>query len=504
MSRRNPEQHPAAIRPGIWLFAAACLLAALGIAAGLTQSGEDGRRAAVAAKSRESSALAIAAEPQREAIASRSDAAPPAHVGSACSCAGRVARGAAAGSARGIAARRRDGARRCAWRLADRRRDPRARKRSSARRRVARSRRRRARGRTVAIAPPRTRACSASPTRYSSSTSCRTPIAERSSRSGYPAEERTRAAAESQVRGLTPEMRRDLLDVVLRSDGLAERVAPEFAPPESGLRVGGRVALKVAGFRSPGGIGRVRSRVRNALRLTIVWRSREASHRETSHPSHRTQLCRRYVSRRQKWEKCMEGQAHQSAIVFALSHMTIEGMVTMTILGLMSFASWTVIVGKAAAVCGSSAASPPTSIAPSRRPTTLSSWQGQETEEREVEVQGRAALHGLRLRLPGDAGPADALRAEEPHERLESARAAQGALRRARGDGTRDGRRAGAPQRRHGDPRAGDLGRSLRRSHRHRVRRDGSVLRRRAGGPGEPLGDGARAWPARSSTPCSV
>ena len=43
----------------------------------------------------------------------------------------------------------------------------------------------------------------------------------------------------------------------------------------------------------------------------------------------------------------MEGQAHQSAVVFALSHMTIEGMVTMTILGLMSFASWTVIVGKA-------------------------------------------------------------------------------------------------------------------------------------------------------------
>jgi biopolymer transport protein TolQ len=43
----------------------------------------------------------------------------------------------------------------------------------------------------------------------------------------------------------------------------------------------------------------------------------------------------------------MEGQAHQSAVVFALSHMTIEGMVTLTILGFMSFASWTVIVGKA-------------------------------------------------------------------------------------------------------------------------------------------------------------
>ena len=41
----------------------------------------------------------------------------------------------------------------------------------------------------------------------------------------------------------------------------------------------------------------------------------------------------------------MEG--HESAVLFALKHMTSEGMVTMTILGFMSFASWTVIVGKA-------------------------------------------------------------------------------------------------------------------------------------------------------------
>jgi biopolymer transport protein TolQ len=40
-------------------------------------------------------------------------------------------------------------------------------------------------------------------------------------------------------------------------------------------------------------------------------------------------------------------EGHQSAIVFALGHMTVEGMVTMSILALMSFASWTVIVGKA-------------------------------------------------------------------------------------------------------------------------------------------------------------
>ena len=41
----------------------------------------------------------------------------------------------------------------------------------------------------------------------------------------------------------------------------------------------------------------------------------------------------------------MEG--HESAVLFALKHMTSEGMVTMTLLALMSFASWTVIVGKA-------------------------------------------------------------------------------------------------------------------------------------------------------------
>lgn len=41
----------------------------------------------------------------------------------------------------------------------------------------------------------------------------------------------------------------------------------------------------------------------------------------------------------------MEG-THESAVVFALRAMTIEGMVTMTILVLMSFASWTVIIGK--------------------------------------------------------------------------------------------------------------------------------------------------------------
>jgi len=50
----------------------------------------------------------------------------------------------------------------------------------------------------------------------------------------YPAEERTRAAAESQVRGLTPEMRRDMLEVVLERADLAERVGPSFEPPESG------------------------------------------------------------------------------------------------------------------------------------------------------------------------------------------------------------------------------------------------------------------------------
>jgi biopolymer transport protein ExbB/TolQ len=38
---------------------------------------------------------------------------------------------------------------------------------------------------------------------------------------------------------------------------------------------------------------------------------------------------------------------HVSAIQYAVGHMTIEGIVTMSLLGLMSLASWTVIVGKA-------------------------------------------------------------------------------------------------------------------------------------------------------------
>jgi len=41
----------------------------------------------------------------------------------------------------------------------------------------------------------------------------------------------------------------------------------------------------------------------------------------------------------------LEGSS-QSAVVYALSHMTREGMVSMTVLILMSLASWTVIVGK--------------------------------------------------------------------------------------------------------------------------------------------------------------
>jgi len=39
-------------------------------------------------------------------------------------------------------------------------------------------------------------------------------------------------------------------------------------------------------------------------------------------------------------------EGHESAVLFALKHMTSEGMVTLTLLALMSFASWTVIVGK--------------------------------------------------------------------------------------------------------------------------------------------------------------
>ena len=53
---------------------------------------------------------------------------------------------------------------------------------------------------------------------------------------GYPAEERTRAAAVSQVGALSAEQRRDLLDVVLQLQADAtEPLTPQFAPLESGL-----------------------------------------------------------------------------------------------------------------------------------------------------------------------------------------------------------------------------------------------------------------------------
>jgi biopolymer transport protein ExbB/TolQ len=39
-------------------------------------------------------------------------------------------------------------------------------------------------------------------------------------------------------------------------------------------------------------------------------------------------------------------QGHESAVLFAIGHMTIEGQATMGLLILMSLASWTVIVGK--------------------------------------------------------------------------------------------------------------------------------------------------------------
>lgn len=53
---------------------------------------------------------------------------------------------------------------------------------------------------------------------------------------GYPAEERTRAAARSQVGGLGADQRRDLLEVVVAlQDELPPPAGPRFAPPESGL-----------------------------------------------------------------------------------------------------------------------------------------------------------------------------------------------------------------------------------------------------------------------------
>jgi hypothetical protein len=51
---------------------------------------------------------------------------------------------------------------------------------------------------------------------------------------GFPAEERTSAAARSQVTGLSPQLRASLLEVAL-AEPEGERIGPRFEPPESGL-----------------------------------------------------------------------------------------------------------------------------------------------------------------------------------------------------------------------------------------------------------------------------
>lgn len=234
MSRRNPEQHPAAIRPGVWLFAAICLLAALGIAAGLTRSGEDGRRAAVATKSRESSALAIANEPPREAIASRSDAALPARadlpVPVPVALHAVPAEDPRAGSQRAVAMVRADAPGDSQIAAEIRVLESEAARAAESLDLVAGERGAASRDRAAEDARVQRLADALLVEHFVQDAYHGTlfPV-------GFPAEERTRAAAESQVRGLTPEMRRDLLDVVLQGDGLGERVAPEFAPPESGF-----------------------------------------------------------------------------------------------------------------------------------------------------------------------------------------------------------------------------------------------------------------------------
>jgi hypothetical protein len=206
----------------------------LGIAAGLTQRGEHGRSAAVAAKSRESSALAIAAEPPREAIASRSDAAPPAHADLPVPV--PVASHAVppedprAGSQRAVAMARADAP-------GDSQIAAEIRVLESEAARVAESLDLVAGERGAA---PRDRAAEDARVQRLADALLVEHFVQDAYQGtlfpvGFPAEERTRAAAESQVRGLTPEMRRDLLDVVLQGDALAERVAPEFAPPESGF-----------------------------------------------------------------------------------------------------------------------------------------------------------------------------------------------------------------------------------------------------------------------------
>ena len=416
-----PRSIPRGVRPGVWLFAAACLLAALGIAAGLARSATRTRRRAAAAARSARVVGAARSQPSRRAKPprARSDAGAAARVRRSCRrpCRSRCTRS-ALDPRRGGAARGRDGARRRA--AATRTSPPRSACSKSEAARVAESldlARREARS-------PRPRDRAAEDARVQQP---RRRAARRALRAGRLSRHRVpdRAIPPRSARGPPPRARcaasRPRCAATCSTSCCRATRSPSASRPiraaRVGLRVGERVALtavasacrsRASTDRAPRWEGSARWHVLatppdDRVAVSVVKRTAD----ETSHSGHRTRHRRRYVSRRQnrEWEKCMEGQAHQSAVVFALSHMTIEGMVTMTILGLMSFASWTVIVGKALRLRKQRrlAAEFYRAFSTSDDPFELA---GQEAEGETSTLQGRAALHGLQLRLPGDAGPA--------------------------------------------------------------------------------------------------
>jgi hypothetical protein len=232
MARRTLSKHPGGVRPGVWIFAAACLLAAVGIAAGLLRR-DAAPAAVIAAASRDAAERPIATAPAVEVanepspaprvvaapdLASAEPDAPqpsPADPGPAHTSPIAMTRADAPGDSR-LAA------------------EIRVLETEAAR--VAES---------LALLPeagaaPRDRAAEDARVQQLADALLVEHFVQDAYRgtefpSGYPAEERTRAGAEAQVRGLTPEMRRDLLDVVLQGDASGERIAPQFAPPGSGF-----------------------------------------------------------------------------------------------------------------------------------------------------------------------------------------------------------------------------------------------------------------------------
>jgi hypothetical protein len=235
VTRRSLSKHPGGVRPAVWTFAAAFLLAAAGIAGGLLRRDAE-HPAAIAEQSRGAPTDSLAVAPAGESASDSASGAMPVASSEApiTVTVERAAQRAPLEDARAPAPGT------VAMQRADAPRDSHL----AAEIRVVEGEAARV-AESLALLPE---SAAAAPDRAAEDARVQrladALLVEHFVQDAYrgtefpldyPAEERTRAAAEAQVRGLTPEMRRDLLDVVLQSDALAERVAPQFAPPESGL-----------------------------------------------------------------------------------------------------------------------------------------------------------------------------------------------------------------------------------------------------------------------------